>query len=379
MFVTFPPPPHSFHISHSKGENNCGGQAGNVEQSTGYACMLSQMANGWVDLFSSSTRGGTSSTAPFGVVTLADGGWEGNPANAGKIHWAETLNYGTLPSPRLRNGFVATAHDIGDPWNEQGCRAKGCCRDDVPPNLTAGCLSAAEPIPYALAEARYDDKTHSWVNGKPPLWPSTPGLMSSVHPRTKKYVGDRLAAAAWYGDAYGHMDKPAVGPVLSGCTLSGSTITLTFNTTLLRGETVVMKPWNATMRASATQVLVNKPFPRAEETANFHLGPKVMDYPPWTYAPIAAGAAGSNTIVVDVSAFGDSPEAIAAAVTGVRYARWARVDHPVCCGDLDFSLEPCPPNSCPISSSKSDLPAMPFEAEIVGGKCKCLAPQVCDA
>ena len=104
-----------------------------------------------------------------------------------------------------------------------------------------------------------------------------------------------------------------------------------------------------------------------------------MDYPPWQFAPIVPGAPGTNTVEVDLSAFGDTAAEVAAAVTGVRYARWAKVSHPVCCGDIDFSFSPCPPNSCPISSSASDLPAMPFEAEIVGGKCKCLDPQVCDA
>ena len=62
----------------------------------------------------------------------------------------------------------------------------------------------------------------------------------------------------------------------------------------------------------------------------------------------------------------------------VRYARWAKVSHPLCCGDVDFTFTPCPPNSCPLSAAKSDLPAMPFEAEIVDGKCKCMAPQTCD-
>jgi hypothetical protein len=46
-------------------------------------------------------HGTTSPDAPFGIVTLADGGWEGNPANAGQMHWAETLNYGVLPNPAL--------------------------------------------------------------------------------------------------------------------------------------------------------------------------------------------------------------------------------------------------------------------------------------
>ena len=83
---------------------------------TGYACMLAEMGRGWIQAFSLEPNT-TSPDAPFGVVTLADGGWEGNPANAGPIHWAETTNYGRLPSPSLPSGFVATAHDVGDPWS----------------------------------------------------------------------------------------------------------------------------------------------------------------------------------------------------------------------------------------------------------------------
>ena len=60
------------------------------------------------------------------LTPAADGGWEGNPANAGQIHWAETLNHGVLPNPSLPSGFVATAHDIGDPWNEQVCAPLLC-------------------------------------------------------------------------------------------------------------------------------------------------------------------------------------------------------------------------------------------------------------
>jgi hypothetical protein len=197
-----------------------GGLCGNVLDHTGYACMLQSLAKGWVSAFSAE-RGTTSPTAPFGIVTLADGtwqrvlcatltpvlnynrsfyqdslgtnigkaekkhvpagGWEGNPANAGQMHWAETLNYGVLPNPALPNGFVATAHDVGaengamflttlfvtqkendrfprqardkhscdkfntfkmrwccrlcsagDPWNEQGCRHANCCNNNVP-------------------------------------------------------------------------------------------------------------------------------------------------------------------------------------------------------------------------------------------------------
>lgn len=64
-------------------------------------------------------------------------------------------------------------------------------------------------------------------------------LMSSVHPRTKKHVGDRLAAGAWK-QSYGGTDA-GVGPVVSGCTVKGNTIVLHFNTTLLASDQVLFK------------------------------------------------------------------------------------------------------------------------------------------
>jgi len=85
----------------------------------------------------------------------------------------------------------------------------------------------------------------------------------------------------------------------------------------------------------------------------------------------------TSTITVDLSSL--PPDQLSRGVTGVRYARWTRVGEPLCCGTQSFTYTPCPPNSCPISASVSDLPAMPFEAELTAaGKCKCLAPQVCD-
>ena len=79
---------HSSFFSYAgtdQGENNMGGNCGNILNNDGYACMLLTMAKGWVSAFSAQA-GTTDSKAPFGVVTLADGGWEGNPANAGQMH-----------------------------------------------------------------------------------------------------------------------------------------------------------------------------------------------------------------------------------------------------------------------------------------------------
>jgi hypothetical protein len=59
----------------------------------------------------------------------------------------------------------------------------------------------------------------------------------------------------------------------------------------------------------------------------------------------------------------------------VRYA-WGIFD---CCdaGDpLLYVSKPCD-TPCPITTSNTKLPANPFMAEIVDGKCSCVAPQVC--
>jgi hypothetical protein len=36
------------------------------------------------------------------------------------------------------------------------------------------------------------------------------------------------------------------------------------------------------------------------------------------------------------------------------------------------------PGSCPLYSATSNLPANPFYATIISGKCQCLKPQTCD-
>ena len=63
------------------------------------------------------------------------------------------------------------------------------------------------------------------------------------------------------------------------------------------------------------------------------------------------------------------------APTAVRYA-WSIVN---CCDLNDpeiYVSKPCGPASCPIMSS-SNLPANPFLAKIVDGKCECIPPMVC--
>ena len=78
----------------------------------------------------------------------------------------------------------------------------------------------------------------------------------------------------------------------------------------------------------------------------------------------------SNEVVLDLS---KTNATRFGTVFAVRYA-WTGD----CCSESPPSSKPCPVESCPIMGSSSALPANPFVAHIVGGKCKCVAPQVCD-
>lgn len=63
--------------------------------------------------------------------------------------------------------------------------------------------------------------------------------MGPIHPRIKIEVGRRLATAA-YNLLFGG-EQAFTGPTISGCHLSGNTIEVTFNSSLLRNEKVVVR------------------------------------------------------------------------------------------------------------------------------------------
>jgi hypothetical protein len=88
----------------------------------------------------------------------------------------------------------------------------------------------------------------------------------------------------------------------------------------------------------------------------------------WILLNFTADSAGTG-ITVDLKPLNGSVP------TAVRYA-WGIVQ---CCNHADPTLyvsHGCIAN-CPIYSAKADLPATPFQAKIVDGKCECVAPQVC--
>eukprot|EP01050_Picozoa_sp_SAG11_P011914 SAG11_NODE_1295_length_5275_cov_3.069165_4_plen_144_part_00 len=136
--------------------------------------------------------------------------------------------------------------------------------------------------------------------------------------------------------------------MLSGCALSadGTSLTISFNASLLGDDELQVQSWNRSQHgASAMEV-------------------KLAGDANWTFVNVSSLS--TTSVTIEKLPVGD--------VTGVRYA-WG--DNP-CCGDNDRSLEPCPPMSCPLLTKNSHEPAVPFEAELVAGKCSCTLPQQCD-
>lgn len=72
--------------------------------------------------------------------------------------------------------------------------------------------------------------------------------MGGIHPRSKKPVGERLGTAA-FNTVY-NGTKPFTGPTLSGCSVdNGKTLTIKFNTSLLRGDKLHINKWGPRVSA----------------------------------------------------------------------------------------------------------------------------------
>ncbi len=348
-----------------QGENNLAYHAGNVVDRSGYACLLPALIASWRAAWSAA-EGTTDPSAPFGIVTLADSTDEGFGCNVPQMHWAQTANVGYAPNEHLPGTFLATAHDLPDPWDDDCDKGAACCVDTgAPPDARCG------PHRGWLAQ------TGAYPGVSEPV---TPSHGFTIHPRTKYQVGARLAQAAW-ARVYGHTEVAWTGPVLGGCAVATSAsgervLRIRFNRTLLGADAVALRPYNRSERASVTWVKVGAPVP-GDGSSN------------WVYENRAAwwGDDGSWHNV-DIALLPDGLTIEAALpegeVTAVQYGHLSPRGHPqnghdkICCGDRDFKLDPCPPESCPISLRDGGLPAMPFHAAIVDGKCKCFAPQTCD-
>ena len=367
-----------------------GGQKGNAMANTGYACAMRQLINGWRAAWSK-TPGTTDPFAPFGVVTLASSGSEGGP-DFGTMRVAQTMSYGVLPTPDVPNTFVAQAYDLDDEWGPGSGPCFGgkggwaCCEGG---SNACGSGGAYNATTCAGREALCAPACAA-NNG-------TPCLMGGIHPRSKKPVGDRLGRAM-LNTVYGGTGA-FTGPTLSGCSSDSAQLTVQFNASLLRGDTLALQ---SLQRAGGSQLFVQtnsslfcmepQCVVNATSGACEHVSPSNPRSPIAMYCPTWAGgdgvtvlpagtfdsgwvqlnftaAASGTSIAVDLTPLNG------VAPTAVRYA-WGVVD---CCDHTDKNLYVqygCIAQ-CPIMSS-SGLPANPFQAKIVaGGTCECVAPQVC--
>ena len=373
---------------------------GNSIDHTGYAC--AQVA--LVKLFRakwSAVEGTTASDAPFGIVAIPPSGTEGGP-NLGAMNMAQTGSYGVLPNAAMPNTFIAETYDLNDPWGDKTCYGWQCCWNRY--NKTACSANAARAGLAPDVCVNYCQQLQD-----------TPVFMGGIHPRSKYQVGRRLAIAS-HSLVYGG-SGPETGPVISGCEVVGSKITIHFNKTLLKGEKLQVKAYNRTAGVSGAAVLGNASFYCAESalrckmvpgnsTRPEHCGSSLQEWycpadedanrfdpmlregeemervavsgvPPrnpyknaWLVADVAAGADGAS-IVIDASVLnGTEPVA-------VKYA----YDMPRTCCDTGSLLigksVGCALEACPVTTSPSRLVPNPFMVKITGGKCVCTAPQVC--
>ena len=361
---------------------------------TGYGCVLPRMLKAWREIWSV-VPGTTPASFPIGIVLLADGTDSNVPGNLGNINRALTANYGSLPNPLMPNTFLASAFDAGDPWMSSAdggkCADLQCCVDEWIP-LGPSC-----------------------VGDHRGLWTNATGNAASEHPRTKDIIARRLAQSL-YVTSYASPSSPllSTGPVFTGCTLSGGTLTLTFDEAALKGEALQVagppvgrgRPLNPASDNTALYVLVNNSLPPDAgwgqqgllSDKRYYVGPYSAAYQWPDYTKKAPGnelgvtgwvsvmpTAGPTRNSISVNLSG-----VEGVITAVRYATGAGGDGyflnntdagRVCCGPLvDTHREPCPPESCPIKATgRLSLPALPFLSGIESGKCKCIPPQVCDS
>ena len=348
-------------MSADQGENNLPYMAGNVLDKAGYACTLPALISNWREIWAAEA-GTTDPEAPFGIVLLADSTDEGWGSNVPQMHWAQTANMGVAPNRYLPGTFLATAHDLADPWAD-GCQQGASC-----------CISTDGPLDPRCDKAGHDA---GWLEpGGNGSEPTTHTMGVTIHPRVKRQVGARLAQAAW-SLVYGHTETAWTGPVISGCEVVGEKLKVKFNQTLLKSA-VAVRDYNRTEKASVMWVL-SEPVP-SDADKNY----QYQNRQPWW-------GDSAKWVNVDIDADPNDKAAVLVTlppgqpITAIKYGHMSPKGHPqsgedkICCGDRDFATHPCAPESCPISSGvgADKLPAMPFHAAIVGGKCKCFAPQVC--
>ena len=327
------------------------GVFGNSMRHQGYSCLMPALVKTWRALWSGAGAGTTDPQAPFGLLTLAPSGTEGGN-DIGTMRWAQTAGYGVLPNAAMPNTFLAQAFDLNDPFSNITCYHAGCCPNNYhpKPGKCGGC-----------------DKYCNSLSG-------TNYYMGPIHPRDKKPVGSRLARAAAV-QVYGKSGA-GTGPTLAGCEADSSKITLKFNKVLLAGDSVEVQTYNKLANMSKLAVLVNQSAFCMQTTGRG--GSTCIDDGGGNSGAVGDFGSSKNWVHVDLAANADGTVTVDLAKSnGVAFAiryGWAGD----CCSERPPTSDPCPIASCPLMGKTSGLPANPFIAKIVGGKCKCLPPQTCD-
>eukprot|EP01084_Bolivina_argentea_P160656 279725_1 len=290
-----------------QGENNV--FEGDYKLNTGYSCMQKLMIEQWRSNWSV-VADTTDTIIPFGIVQLVPGSNEGYPQKMAAFRWAQQFN-SPLPMYIVPNTFIAQTYDIGDPWGYY-CDIVDTCKKtniSVPP---------------------YNLKDNPWK-------------MGPIHARPKLSVGQRLAMGV---NHFIYKNNGIwQGPVVTSCQIQDDKIICKFNQTMLYDESITIQPFKLWYNHSVEETVKN--------TAALEVlidGSK----PHWKFVNNNALSVGSNRydIEIDISNFVSNKQVI----IGVRYA-WS--DSP-CCGTLNITLNPCPMQMCPIVTSNSYLPAMPF-------------------
>lgn len=347
------------------GENNLEFDAGNYLDKTGYACLFPAMIADWRASWSL-VPGTTDPLAPFVFSTIADGSDESFGINMARLRLAQTASYGIVPNAAMPNTAQALAHHLGDPWDADRCGDLACCVDDYIP-LGASCVG---------------DHRGFWsVN-------STPWFQGCVHPRPKGYLGRQLAQitrALVYPDGAAAAVQVS-GPALAGCTVTGSTLALRFNASLLAGAPITWGSNASRVNETTALYVLAGPNTLPPDYGAGHHGPSgnykgaYANGNEWGvegWVAVDAVVSGANSLSVDLTPLaGATP-------TAVRYASgtggWGSgTQNRMCCGPaVNIALEPCAPDSCPLHAG--GLPGVPFVAEIAAGRCVCAPPMQCDA
>ena len=159
-------------------------------------------------------------------------------------------------------------------------------------------------------------------------------------------------------------------------------LTLKFNTSLLGqggGDPLVLQPYNRAAGASKLHVLVNASL-FCMQTAGGG-GASCIDDGHGKPAPGSGFEAAGTWVAVDMALSPSTPHEVQVDLSkagGVAFAiRYAWQGD--CCSEDPPHDGPCPLASCPLMGGASRLPANPFVAKVLGGKCACLPPQKCDA